>query len=114
MVFWPAERPLEPTRTGIVNVSVAPELSVPIVKVIDPLATARLAVALAVPLLKLTVGREVKPLPPFVTMIPVTTPPEIVAVAVAPVPPPPEMVTVGATAYPLPPELTAIEATEFL
>ena len=57
MVFWPAERPLEPTRTGIVNVSVAPELSVPIVKVIDPLATARVAVALAVPLLKLTAYR---------------------------------------------------------
>jgi hypothetical protein len=49
----------------------------------------------------------VYPLPAFVIVIPVTSPPTIVAVAVAPVPPPPVIVTVGALVYPLPGLVTA-------
>ena len=43
-----------------------------------------------------TPGAVVYPLPPLTTVMAVTTPPEMVAVAVAPLPPPPLMVTRGA------------------
>ena len=42
-----------------------------------------------------TVGAEVYPVPGLVIVMPVTGPPERVAVAVAPDPPPPVIVTVG-------------------
>ncbi len=62
------------------------------------------------PPLKLTVGLEVYPDPPFVSSRAVTLPARL-AVAVAPVPPPPVKLTAGAEVYPLPPLVTVTEAT---
>src|ERR1700682_3114346 len=60
------------------------------------------------PSLRTTTGAEVYPLPPVTTLIAVTTPPVMTAVAEAPIPPPPMRRTVGADVYPLPPLVTLI------
>jgi hypothetical protein len=61
----------------------------------------------------LTLGILVYPLPPDVTVIAVTTPPLMVAVATAVVPlAGADMVTRGATLYPAPPFLTVMAFTE--
>src|SRR3954471_14528880 len=57
----------------------------------------------------MTLGTDVYPEPPAVTVKPVTAPPLIVAVAVAPEPPPPLIVTTGAELYPRPPYCSVIE-----
>jgi len=78
--------------------------------------TEPLIVALAVvpdppPPLKVTVGAELYPLPPLLTVTEVTWA-LMVAVAVAPdPPPPPEKVIVGAELYPLPPAVTLTDMT---
>ena len=60
------------------------------------------------PSLRTTAGAEVYPLPPLVTLIAVTAPPVMTAVAEAPIPPPPMRRTVGADVYRLPPLVTLI------
>ena len=59
----------------------------------------------------MTVGAEVYAEPTLVTVIAVTAPPEIVAVAAALDPAPPENVTVGASTYNVPPPATETAVT---
>ncbi len=63
---------------------------------------ADVAAALKPPPVNEMAGRPLYPVPPAVTVMAVTIPPEIVAVAVAPDPDPPVRVTDGAVAYPAP------------
>ena len=63
------------------------------------------------PSLRTTTGAEVYPLPPLTTLIALTTPPVMTAVAEAPIPPPPIKRTVGGDVYKLPPLVTLIALT---
>ena len=64
-------------------------------------------------MLNITIGADVYPIPPFVILNPVTTPPVIIAVALAGVVlPATENEIVGADVNPLPPPIKFIALTE--